>query len=69
MSKVFKVKSSSHSNAVEDAEYQTLSQDIDRGCFGVELSAPVLGAEVSAGETFTVEISEYWMLFILLPTH
>ncbi|KAI8340401.1 hypothetical protein BD560DRAFT_439903 [Blakeslea trispora] len=56
MSKVFKVKSSSHSNAVEEAEYEGLSEDIDRGCFGVELEAPALGAEVNADEAFTVQI-------------
>lgn len=63
MSKVFKVKSSSHSNALEDSEYKALSQDIDRGCFGVELTAPVLGAEVNAEEAFTVEISKLHVYF------
>ncbi|KAI9474295.1 MAG: hypothetical protein EXX96DRAFT_529501 [Benjaminiella poitrasii] len=56
MSKVFKVKSSSHSNAVEDAEYQNLDANIDRGCFGVELSSPTLGGEVTAGQSFAVQI-------------
>ncbi|KAI8968422.1 hypothetical protein BDF20DRAFT_925780 [Mycotypha africana] len=56
MSKVFKAKSSSHSNAVEEAEYQNLNENIDRGCFGVELTAPKLGGEVSADQPFTVQI-------------
>ncbi|KAI8091426.1 uncharacterized protein B0P05DRAFT_527472 [Gilbertella persicaria] len=56
MSKVFKVKSSSHSNAVEESEYRDLSEDIDRGCFGIELESPALGADVTAGETFSVQV-------------
>lgn len=56
MSKVFKAKSSSHSNAVEEAEYKELSQDIDRGCFGVEITSPALGQEVTPDQTFTVQI-------------
>jgi hypothetical protein len=56
MSKVFKVKSSSHSNAVEESEYKNLSPNIDRGCFGVELAAPGLGEQVNAASTFKVEI-------------
>ncbi|OBZ87734.1 hypothetical protein A0J61_04225 [Choanephora cucurbitarum] len=56
MSKVFKVKSSTHSNAAEEAEYEGLSEEIDRGCFGVELEAPALGAEVKADEAYSVQI-------------
>jgi hypothetical protein len=56
MSKVFKVKSSSHSNALETAEYKNLSQDIDRGCFGVELVAPGLGEYVDANTPFKVQV-------------
>ncbi|CEP07938.1 hypothetical protein [Parasitella parasitica] len=56
MSKVFKAKSSSHSNAVEESEYKSLSENIDRGCFGVEITAPKLGGEVTADEAFSVDI-------------
>ncbi|KAK4510028.1 uncharacterized protein ATC70_006197 [Mucor velutinosus] len=56
MSKVFKAKKSSHSNAVEESEYKNLSENIDRGCFGVELTAPELGGEVTADQTFSVQI-------------
>ncbi|KAI7899328.1 uncharacterized protein BX663DRAFT_554968 [Cokeromyces recurvatus] len=57
MSKVFKVKSSSHNNAAEEAEYQQLNENIDRGCFGVELVSPGLGGEVIAGQPFNVHIN------------
>lgn len=56
MSKVFKVKSSSHSNAVDEADYKNLPQNIDRGCFGVELVAPGLGEDVTADSPFKVQI-------------
>lgn len=56
MSKVFKAKKSSHSNAVEESEYKNLSENIDRGCFGVELTAPELGGTVTAGQSFSVQI-------------
>ncbi|KAI8644168.1 hypothetical protein BD408DRAFT_442043 [Parasitella parasitica] len=56
MSKVFKAKSSSHSNAVEESEYKNLSENIDRGCFGVELIDPKLGGKVTADEDFSVQI-------------
>jgi hypothetical protein len=56
MSKVFKVKSSSHSNAVEEEEFQNLNGDIDRGCFGVDLTKPAIGEHVSSGSPFTVQI-------------
>lgn len=56
MSKVFKAKSSSHSNAVEESEYKSLSENIDRGCFGVELTAPELGDDVTADQPFSVQI-------------
>ncbi|CAO0799960.1 unnamed protein product [Mucor circinelloides] len=56
MSKVFKAKKSSHSNAVEESEYKNLSENIDRGCFGVELTAPELGGEVTADQIFSVQI-------------
>lgn len=56
MSKVFKVKSSSHSNAIEEEEYKGLNENIDRGCFGIELVAPTLGGEVNADEAFSVQI-------------
>ncbi|GAA5802872.1 hypothetical protein EDC94DRAFT_21439 [Helicostylum pulchrum] len=56
MSKVFKVKSSSHSNAIEEQEYKGLNENIDRGCFGVDLVSPSLGGEVNAGEAFSVQI-------------
>lgn len=65
MSKVFKVKSSSHSNALEESEYKTLSENIDRGCFGLELTSPTLGGEVNAGQAFSVQISKYKMYFYL----
>lgn len=63
MSKVFKVKSSSHSNAVEDSEYKALDQNIDNGCFGVELTNPTLGADVVAGQSFSVQIRKYIMIY------
>ncbi|KAI9322852.1 hypothetical protein BX666DRAFT_1848675 [Dichotomocladium elegans] len=50
MSKVFKVKSSSHSNAAEDEEIANMSTDIDRGCFGVEIVKPALGEHVQANK-------------------
>lgn len=56
MSKVFKTKSSSHSNAVEESQYKSLSESIDRGCFGVDLTAPELGGDVTAGQSFSVQI-------------
>ena len=59
MSKVFKVKSSSHSNAVEESEYKNLSENIDKGCFGVELTNPTLGADVVAGQSFSVQIRKF----------
>lgn len=64
MSKVFKVKSSSHSNAVEESEYKALSENIDNGCFGVELTNPTLGADVVAGQTFSVQIRKSIGLFL-----
>lgn len=60
MSKVFKVKKSSHSNAIEESEYKALNENIDRGCFGVELISPALGGEVNAGEPFSVQISKFF---------
>ncbi|ORE11095.1 hypothetical protein BCV72DRAFT_198370 [Rhizopus microsporus var. microsporus] len=56
MSKVFKVKSSSHSNAVEEAEYKGLNENIDRGCFGVEVTSPTLGEKVSVNQQYAVQI-------------
>lgn len=58
MSKVFKVKSSSHTNAVEEEEYKGLPEEIDRGCFGVELTAPTLGENVPVDTPFSVTISK-----------
>ncbi|KAG1175530.1 hypothetical protein G6F70_004679 [Rhizopus microsporus] len=56
MSKVFKVKSSSHSNAVEEAEYKSLNENIDRGCFGVEVTSPTLGEKVPVNQQYAVQI-------------
>jgi hypothetical protein len=64
MSKVFKVKSSSHTNAVEDEEFKALNSDIDRGCFGVELVSPTLGGDVQADQPFSVEISKFYTVFV-----
>ncbi|KAI9280635.1 hypothetical protein BY458DRAFT_499911 [Sporodiniella umbellata] len=56
MSKVFKAKKSSHSNAVEEEEYKSLSENIDRGCFGVEITSPALGEKVNVDQKYTVQI-------------
>ncbi|KAG1453343.1 hypothetical protein G6F56_007596 [Rhizopus delemar] len=56
MSKVFKAKKSSHSNAVDEEEYKGLSENIDRGCFGVEITSPTLGEKVSVDKKYTVQI-------------
>ncbi|KAI8142918.1 hypothetical protein BJV82DRAFT_612726 [Fennellomyces sp. T-0311] len=47
MSKTFKVKSSSHSNAKEDEEISEMNADVDNGCFGIEISKPAIGEHVS----------------------
>ncbi|SAM03281.1 hypothetical protein [Absidia glauca] len=58
MSKVFKVRSSSsHSNAADEQEaFANLDQNIDRGCFGVEVTAPKLGEHQKVGQSFPVHI-------------
>jgi hypothetical protein len=58
MSKVFKVRSSSsHSNAADEQEaFANLDKNIDRGCFGVEVTAPELGQHQKAGTAFPVHI-------------
>ncbi|KAL1932828.1 hypothetical protein VTP01DRAFT_8506 [Rhizomucor pusillus] len=56
MSKVFKVTSSSHSNSVEEAEFEQTVTNIDRGCFGVEITKPALGDHVQAGKSFPINI-------------
>ncbi|CAO3584336.1 unnamed protein product [Absidia cylindrospora] len=58
MSKVFKVRSSSsHSNAADEEEaFANLDQNIDRGCFGVEVTAPELGEHQKVGTAFPVHI-------------
>ncbi|KAG0745947.1 hypothetical protein G6F23_003982 [Rhizopus arrhizus] len=56
MSKVFKAKKTTHSNAVEEEEYKSLSENIDRGCFGVELTSPTLGEKVAVDKQYTVQI-------------
>ncbi|KAI9315566.1 hypothetical protein BX666DRAFT_319206 [Dichotomocladium elegans] len=47
MSQVFQVASATHSNDVSTG-FQSLSVDIDRGCFGVDLVKPKLGEHVQA---------------------
>lgn len=54
MSKTFKVKSSSHNNAAEDEQVANMDENIDRGCFGVELTSPEMGQTVSANKIPTV---------------
>ncbi|KAI8369495.1 uncharacterized protein BYT42DRAFT_584674 [Radiomyces spectabilis] len=56
MSKVFKVKSSSHSNAAEEEAFNNLDSNIDRGCFGIDLTKPELGSHQPSGKTFPVQI-------------
>lgn len=60
MSKVFKVKSSSHSNAAEDEAIANMDTNIDNGCFGIEISKPALGEHVSAAKKFAVQIGKYF---------
>lgn len=72
MSKVFKAKKSTHSNAAEEEEYKGLSENIDRGCFGVELTSPTLGEKVSAGKQYAVQIRMFpfhLFFFLLLLTN
>jgi hypothetical protein len=59
MSKVFKAKKTTHSNAVEEEEYKSLSENIDRGCFGVELTSPTLGEKVAVDKQYTVQIRKW----------
>ncbi|ORZ01760.1 hypothetical protein BCR43DRAFT_470583 [Syncephalastrum racemosum] len=54
MSKTFKVKSSSHSNAAEDEQVANMDENIDRGCFGIELTSPEMGSTVNANKIPTV---------------
>ncbi|ORZ17318.1 hypothetical protein BCR42DRAFT_374530 [Absidia repens] len=58
MSKVFKVRSSkSHSNAAdEEVAFDNLDQNIDRGCFGVDITAPELGEHQKVDAPFAVHI-------------
>ncbi|KAI8084710.1 uncharacterized protein BX664DRAFT_337600 [Halteromyces radiatus] len=58
MSKVFKVRSSnSHSNAADEQQaFSNLDQNIDRGCFGVEITAPKLGEHIKTNTAFPVHI-------------
>lgn len=58
LGQTFKVKSSSHSNAVEEAEMAAMNPDIDRGCFGTEITKPALGEHVKATQ-FSVQISTF----------
>ncbi|CAO3699341.1 unnamed protein product [Rhizopus stolonifer] len=73
MSKVFKAKKSTHSNAADEEEYKSLSENIDRGCFGVELTSPTLGEKVSAGKQYAVQIRmfppHFFFFFIVTNTH
>ncbi|KAF7721552.1 hypothetical protein EC973_004491 [Apophysomyces ossiformis] len=54
--KVFKVKSSSHSNAAEEEALNNMDANIDRGCFGVDIVQPAIGAHQKVGEEFAVQI-------------
>ncbi|KAL0095717.1 hypothetical protein J3Q64DRAFT_1711247 [Phycomyces blakesleeanus] len=57
MSKVFKVKSGSHSNAAEeDEQINALDANIDRGCFGVDITNPATGDHKSSGALDSVQI-------------
>ncbi|KAI9277098.1 hypothetical protein BDA99DRAFT_494863 [Phascolomyces articulosus] len=48
MSKVFKARYPSHSNAAEEAEeLAQLSPNIDKGCFGIDITKPAIGDHVS----------------------
>lgn len=62
MSKVFKVTSSSHSNSVEEAEFEQTVTNIDRGCFGVEITKPALGDHVQAGKSFPINIRKWYSI-------
>lgn len=66
MSKVFKVKSSSHSNAVEEAEYKSLNENIDRGCFGVEVTSPTLGEKVPVNQQYAVQIRKSFFSIVFI---
>ncbi|KAG0168864.1 hypothetical protein DFQ28_004489 [Apophysomyces sp. BC1034] len=54
--KVFKVKSSSHSNAAEEEALNNMDTNIDRGCFGVDILQPALGGHQKAGQSYGVQI-------------
>ncbi|KAI7881394.1 hypothetical protein K492DRAFT_230306 [Lichtheimia hyalospora FSU 10163] len=56
MSKVFKVKSSSHSNAAEEEAIANMDANIDNGCFGIEISKPAFGEHVPASKKFAVQV-------------
>ncbi|KAI8992482.1 hypothetical protein BDB01DRAFT_778617 [Pilobolus umbonatus] len=56
MSKVFKVKSSSHNNELAEQEYESLSEDVDRGCFGVEIVTPTAGSRINSDELINIQI-------------
>ncbi|KAG0165491.1 hypothetical protein DFQ30_008388, partial [Apophysomyces sp. BC1015] len=62
-SKVFKVSSTSHSND-DIQKMQNMSQDIDRGCFAVEVVEPKLGAHLKANTIQNVQIARDSMSLI-----
>ncbi|KAI7871763.1 hypothetical protein BDF14DRAFT_1873333 [Spinellus fusiger] len=57
MSKVFSVKSGSHTNAAEeDQAVAALDTNINRGCFGVDITSPATGEHKKASDVFSVQI-------------
>ncbi|KAF7726345.1 hypothetical protein EC973_008925 [Apophysomyces ossiformis] len=63
MSKVFKVSSGSHTNE-DTQQMQNMNQDIDRGCFAVEVVEPKLGAHLKANSVQNVQIARDSMSLI-----
>ncbi|KAI7866054.1 hypothetical protein BDF14DRAFT_1729090 [Spinellus fusiger] len=55
MSKVFKATAATHSNEQTKA-LNTLDENIDRGCFGLDISKPALGDHVKAVSGAVVQI-------------
>ncbi|KAG2221350.1 hypothetical protein INT45_012396, partial [Circinella minor] len=54
MSKTFRVKGTSHSNSDEEA-LVNMDANIDKGCFGVDITQPAIGEHVSG--VFPVQIA------------
>ncbi|KAI8394053.1 uncharacterized protein BYT42DRAFT_28691 [Radiomyces spectabilis] len=54
-SKVFKVTSGTHTNE-EMTQLNNMDSNIDRGCFGIEITKPALGEHVQRNQMFPVQV-------------